>query len=165
MCGIAGIMTADGSPPSEPALERLADALAHRGPDGRGRHMADGVGMVQTRLAIIDLETGDQPIYGPAGAADGAAAIVANAEIYNYIELRQDLAGAEFTTRSDCEPALHLYLRHGLEFTGLLRGMYAIAIHDRARNRLVALHDDQGPQDLAPSPNAVKVSVATLARA
>ena len=122
MCGIAGIMTTDGSPPSEPVLKRLADALAHRGPDGRGRHMAGGVGMVQTRLAIIDLETGDQPIYAPAGAADGAA-IVANAEIYNYVELREDLAGAEFTTRSDCEPALHLYLRHGLDFTGLLLGL------------------------------------------
>ncbi|MFQ5467798.1 MAG: asparagine synthetase B, partial [Kiloniellaceae bacterium] len=69
MCGIAGIMTADGSPPGEPTLDRLADALAHRGPDGRGRHMAGGVGMVQTRLAIIDLETGDQPFYLPDGAA------------------------------------------------------------------------------------------------
>ena len=160
MCGIAGIMTADGSPPSEPALERLADALAHRGPDGRGRHMADGVGMVQTRLAIIDLETGDQPIYAPAGAAD-AAAIVANAEIYNYVELRADLAGAEFTTRSDCEPALHLYLRHGLDFTGLLRGMYAIAIHDRARNRLVLARDPFGIKPLYYTESAGRFAFAS----
>lgn len=160
MCGIAGIMTADGSPPSEPALERLADALAHRGPDGRGRHMADGVGMVQTRLAIIDLETGDQPIYAPAGARDGAA-IVANAEIYNYVELRADLAGAEFTTRSDCEPALHLYLRHGLDFTGLLRGMYAIAIHDRARNRLVLARDPFGIKPLYYTESAGRFAFAS----
>ncbi len=160
MCGIAGIMTADGSPPSEPVLERLADALAHRGPDGRGRHMADGVGMVQTRLAIIDLETGDQPIYAPAGAAD-AAAIVANAEIYNYVELRADLAGAEFTTRSDCEPALHLYLRHGLDFTGLLRGMYAIAIHDRARNRLVLARDPFGIKPLYYTESAGRFAFAS----
>ena len=65
MCGIAGIMTGEGSRPDDDLLDRLAAALRHRGPDGEGRHVGDDTGLVQTRLAIIDLETGDQPIYGP----------------------------------------------------------------------------------------------------
>ena len=143
MCGIAGIMTADGSPPSESVLERLADALAHRGPDGRGRHMAGGVGMVQTRLAIIDLETGDQPLFEPGGAA-----LICNGEIYNYIELRAGLDGVDFATGSDCEPPLHLYRRDGIGFTKALRGMYALAIHDPARGRLVLARDPFGIKPL-----------------
>ena len=86
--------------------------------------------MVQTRLAIIDLATGDQPIYEPGGAA-----LVANAEIYNYLELRAELRGERpiaFSTQSDCEPPLHLFRRHGLDFTRHLRGMYAIALYDPA---------------------------------
>jgi asparagine synthase (glutamine-hydrolysing) len=87
MCGIAGVIDAAASPPEGAILDRLAAALAHRGPDGQGRHLDGGVGMVQTRLAIIDLETGDQPLYAPAPGG-GRTALVANAEIYNYVELR-----------------------------------------------------------------------------
>ena len=143
MCGIAGIMTADGRPPEDEILSRLSAALAHRGPDGRGRHARGDVGMIQTRLAIIDLETGDQPIY-----ASGGAALVANAEIYNYVELRAQMADTDFRTRSDCEPALHLYLRHGPDFARHLRGMYAIAIHDPGRGRLVLARDPFGIKPL-----------------
>jgi len=148
MCGIAGVMSADGAPPAPATLGNLAKALSHRGPDGEGRYVSDGVGMTQTRLAIIDLETGDQPLYAPAKSGHGKAALIANAEIYNYIELRLDMGRVEFKTRSDCEPPLHLYLRHGLDFARHLRGMYAIAIHDPADNCLVLARDPFGIKPL-----------------
>lgn len=143
MCGIAGVMTADGSPPDQVVLEGMAEALGHRGPDGRGRYLAGNVGMVQRRLAIIDLETGDQPFFEPGGAA-----LVANAEIYNYVELRAALHGVNFATTSDCEPALYLYRRHGLDFVAHLRGMYAIALHDPQAGRLVLARDPFGIKPL-----------------
>src|SRR3982750_1714961 len=99
--------------------------------------------MVQTRLAIIDLATGDQPLYEPGGAA-----LIANAEIYNYVELRHELGrrqpAAVFSTESDCGPPLHLYRRYGLDFTAHLRGMYAIALHDPAAGQLVLARDPFG---------------------
>lgn len=147
MCGIAGIMTADGHPPEPGLLERMADALGHRGPDGRGRHVAGSVGLIQTRLAIIDLATGDQPIFAETPKGNRAA-IVANAEIYNYVELRRDMADTAFSTKSDCEPPLHIYLRDGIEYTGSLRGMYAIAIHDPDAGCLVLSRDPFGIKPL-----------------
>jgi len=147
MCGIAGLMTMDGRAPDEGALCAMQAALRHRGPDGEGRHIAGGVGLVQTRLAIIDLETGDQPLYAFNKHGDKCA-LVANAEIYNYLELRQDLGRQAFTTRSDCEPPLYLYLRHGLEFVDRLRGMYALAIHDPGAGRLVLARDPFGIKPL-----------------
>ncbi len=147
MCGIAGIMTRDGSAPPAGVLDALAVALAHRGPDGHGRHVDGDVGLIQTRLAIIDLETGDQPIAakGPDG---NEAVLVANGEIYNYVEVKLDLGRVPFKTRSDCEIPLQLYLREELAFTDHLRGMYAIAIHDRARGRLVLTRDPFGIKPL-----------------
>ncbi|MDP6690320.1 MAG: asparagine synthase (glutamine-hydrolyzing) [Alphaproteobacteria bacterium] len=139
MCGIAGIMTADGTAPDQGALDALQAALRHRGPDGDGRYLGEGVGLVHTRLAIIDLETGDQPLF----SADGAV-LIANAEIYNYLELRQDLGEAPLQTKSDCEPALYLYRRHGVDFANLLRGMYAIAIHDPGEGQLLLSRDPFG---------------------
>ena len=103
MCGIAGVMMANGVAPDTKVLSDLQAALAHRGPDGAGQFVGDGIGLVHSRLAIIDLVTGDQPIQG----ADGSA-LVANGEIYNYLELRQELAGIEWSTSSDCEPVLVL---------------------------------------------------------
>lgn len=143
MCGIAGIMALDGRTPDGAVLDRLADALAHRGPDGRGRHVAGDVAVIQARLAIIDLKTGDQPLHGPDGLA-----LVANAEIYNYIELRAATPEINYRTNSDCEPPLHLYRRHGLDFTRHLRGMYAIALHDPAERRLVLARDPFGIKPL-----------------
>jgi asparagine synthase (glutamine-hydrolysing) len=147
MCGIAGLMTRDGSPPDDARLQALNKALAHRGPDGEGRVIAGGVGLTQTRLAIIDLETGDQPLYAPLDGG-GKAALVANGEIYNYVELKLDMGRIKFSTRSDCEPPLHLYLRHGLNFVRHLRGMYAIAIHDPAEACLVLTRDPFGIKPL-----------------
>ena len=149
MCGIAGIMTV-GSPPPPAVLAAMEDALAHRGPDGRGRYVSGNLGMVHTRLAIIDLTTGDQPIREPGGAA-----LIANAEIYNYVELHEELSGVAFATASDCEPPLHLYRRLGIGFAEKLRGMYAMAIHDPASGRLLLSRDPFGIKPLyyAETPN------------
>ncbi|MDJ0949357.1 MAG: asparagine synthase (glutamine-hydrolyzing) [Alphaproteobacteria bacterium] len=143
MCGIAGMMSTRPEGPGSQVLDAMAAALAHRGPDGRGDYRSGNLGMVQTRLAIIDLETGDQPIHEPQGAA-----LIANAEIYNYVELRPQITGVNFTTASDCEPPLHLFRRHGLDFAHHLRGMYAIAIHDPADGRLVLARDPFGIKPL-----------------
>ncbi|HUZ73857.1 MAG TPA: asparagine synthase (glutamine-hydrolyzing) [Stellaceae bacterium] len=143
MCGIAGMMTLNGEPPQAAVLQAMEAALRHRGPDGTGHYRAGDVGMVQTRLAIIDLATGDQPLYEPGGAA-----LVANAEIYNYIELRAALPGVVFSTASDCEVPLHLYRRHGLDYARHLRGMYAIALADPASGRLVLTRDPFGIKPL-----------------
>lgn len=136
-------MRADGAPPSNETLDALARALGHRGPDGSGRYVNGSVGFVHNRLAIIDLETGDQPLHEPGGAA-----LVANGEIYNYIELRQELAGINFATGSDCELPLHLYRRMGVAYTSKLRGMYAIAIHDPEAGKLVLSRDPFGIKPL-----------------
>jgi asparagine synthase (glutamine-hydrolysing) len=143
MCGIAGMMTRTGAAPGADILRAMENALRHRGPDGTG-HYADGdVAMVQTRLAIIDLATGDQPLHEPGGAA-----LIANGEIYNYRELRAAMSDVAFVTLSDCEPPLHLYRRYGLDFPRHLRGMYAIAIHDPAHGRLVLARDPFGIKPL-----------------
>jgi len=147
MCGIAGVMTSTGAVASDRVLDILTKALAHRGPDGQGRYIARGIALVQTRLAIIDLKTGDQPIF-EGRPNDGSAALIANGEIYNYVELTAALDGVELSTRSDCEPPLHLYRRHGLDFASHLRGMYAIAIHDPEAGRLVLSRDPFGIKPL-----------------
>ncbi len=147
MCGIAGIMKRNGRAPDASILDGLEAALCHRGPDGKGRYLSGGLGMVQTRLAIIDLETGDQPLHEPAGGA-----MITNGEIYNYVELREQLSlddsGIVFTTHSDGEPALHLYRRVGLEFAEQLRGMYALAISDPDQSQLVLARDPFGIKPL-----------------
>ena len=119
MCGIAGIVTAPDAPPPDPTvLAALTRAIAHRGPDGSGHTVVGRVALVHNRLAIIDLATGDQPLFA------GSAALVANGEIYNYRELRADLPGVNFSTNSDCEPPLHLWLRDGPDYAAQLRGMF-----------------------------------------
>jgi asparagine synthase (glutamine-hydrolysing) len=143
MCGIAGIMTRDGAEPPRMSLDAMRRALLHRGPDGDDIWTRDGVGLVHTRLAIIDLETGDQPLFGP-----GETVLVANGEIYNYVELRAELPDADFATASDCEPILHYYERYGLDFVSWLRGMYALALYDPGRSRLVVSRDPFGIKPL-----------------
>ncbi|HTT75806.1 MAG TPA: asparagine synthase (glutamine-hydrolyzing) [Candidatus Binataceae bacterium] len=143
MCGIAGVMMSGGRPPDPAVLDRLTVALAHRGPDGIGRFTLPPVGLVHTRLAIVDLETGDQPFY-----ESGGAALVANGEIYNDPELRNQLRGVAFATASDCEVPLHLYCRDGNAFTEALRGMYAIAIYDPANCHLTLARDPFGIKPL-----------------
>jgi asparagine synthase (glutamine-hydrolysing) len=160
MCGIAGIMTTDGRAPDAGVLDRMVAAIAHRGPDGRGDHALDDVAMAQIRLAIIDLETGDQPLYEPGGAG-----LVANGEIYNYVELRDDLPGVDFRTASDCELPLHLYRRHGLDFVEHLRGMYGIALHDPGAGHLVLARDPFGIKPLYYAETAKGFAFASEPRA
>jgi asparagine synthase (glutamine-hydrolysing) len=148
MCGIAGLMTRDGSTPDANILHAFEATLAHRGPDGQGRYLAGGIALVQTRLSIIDLDTGDQPMFEQGAADDQAAVLVGNGEIYNYRELRDGLADVKFATRSDCEPPLYLYRRHGLDFARHLRGMYAFAIYDPEPKRLVLSRDPFGIKPL-----------------
>src|SRR5215472_3337312 len=143
MSGIAGLMMRDGSRPDAAILDRLTAALTHRGPDGNGRFSSAPVGLAHTRLAIVDLATGAQPLY-----ANQSAVLVANGEIYNDPELRAQMGGVRFATGSDCEVPLHLYQRHGTAFADFLRGMYAIAIYDPAKTRLVLARDPFGIKPL-----------------
>ncbi|HXJ00273.1 MAG TPA: asparagine synthase (glutamine-hydrolyzing) [Micropepsaceae bacterium] len=143
MCGIAGVMTSATAQPNSALLDGFLRALSHRGPDGEGRYEAPGVGLVQTRLAIIDLSTGDQPLYG-----DNGTALVANGEIYNYLELKSEFSPSEFKTHSDCEVPLATYARDGADFARALRGMYAIALHDARDHALYLTRDPFGIKPL-----------------
>ncbi len=147
MCGIAGLAMSPGSPPPNPAtLAALAAALAHRGPDGTGQAAVGRIALVQTRLAIVDITGGDQPLYA------GPAALVANGEIYNDLALRSGLPGTRFVTGSDCEPPLHLWLRDGAGYAAQLRGMFAIAIHERAQRSMTLTRDPFGIKPLYVAP-------------
>jgi len=148
MCGIAGLMTADGTAPATDVLDRMAAAIGHRGPDGRGDYVDGDVAMMQVRLAIIDLETGDQPLYAPADDEHGRLALIANGEIYNYVELRQQMSNIDYATGSDCESMLYLYREHGMDFAEHLRGMYTVAIHDPDDGALVLARDPFGIKPL-----------------
>jgi asparagine synthase (glutamine-hydrolysing) len=143
MCGIAGLVLRNGETVSTILLDRFADILAHRGPDGTGQWLDGSVGLMQTRLAIIDLDTGDQPLHGPADTH-----LVANGEIYNYVELKDALGDQDWKTRSDCEPPLVLYNSHGAAYPEHLRGMFAIALHDRASGKVTLTRDPFGIKPL-----------------
>ncbi len=143
MCGIAGIMTApDRPPPAAAALATLDAALAHRGPDGSGHSINGHVGFVHRRLSIMDVAGGDQPLFA------GAAALIGNGEVYNDPELRAEMADTRFATRSDNESPLHLWIHDGPDYASKLRGMYALAIHDRARRTLTLTRDPYGIKPL-----------------
>ncbi|MDR3517228.1 MAG: asparagine synthase (glutamine-hydrolyzing) [Azospirillaceae bacterium] len=156
MCGLAGLMTRPGVTLDETVPAALIAALRHRGPDGDGCYRNGNVTLVHTRLSIIDLPTGGQPLYGP-----GDTAIVVNGEIYNYIELRAAMPDAAFKTGSDCEPLLHLYDRHGLDFLDDTRGMYALALHDPAAGRLILARDPFGIKPLYIAETALGLAFAS----
>ncbi|HNR52406.1 MAG TPA: asparagine synthetase B, partial [Deltaproteobacteria bacterium] len=143
MCGIFGVTHAgwkDG--PWEAAVE----SIAHRGPDGHGSHVDDTVFLGHRRLSIIDLETGGQPIYNE----DRTMCIVCNGEIYNFQELRHELAarGHVFSTRSDTETVLHAYEEWGEACVERLRGMFAFAVWDIRKRELFIARDKFGIKPL-----------------
>lgn len=143
MCGIAGIVTKDGSPPAEGDVAYMTDALKHRGPDGRGVWIAPGIGLGHRRLAIIDLSIrGAQPMH----SEDGRHTVVFNGEIYNYTELKKDLEskGVHFRTDSDTEVLLELFRIEGPSCVNRLRGMFAFAIWDKETHRLFFARDRVG---------------------
>lgn len=146
MCGIGGILTYNGSKPDEKALLAMKKALGHRGPDGQGLFITRGCGLVQTRLSIIDIEGGKQPLYEDIKNKENGAVLVANGEIYNDLEIRKNYKKDFFYTGSDCEPPIHLYKKHGIDFAEKLRGMYAIAIWDK--DKLVLSRDAFGIKPL-----------------
>jgi asparagine synthase (glutamine-hydrolysing) len=145
MCGICGIASRTGSPDPD-RLDAMSASLAHRGPDSGGVHLDGPVALAARRLSIIDLAGGDQPI----GNEDGSCVVVQNGEIYNYPELRLELErdGHTFRTNCDTEVHLHLYERHGPEYARHLRGMFAVALWDARRRRLVLARDRYGIKPL-----------------
>src|SRR4051812_43217124 len=142
MCGICGIASATA--PSLDAVRAMSRALRHRGPDSAGEVATGPVALAARRLAIIDLEHGDQPI-----ATEGdAVTVVQNGEIYNHRELAAQLRGHAFRTRCDTEVIGHLYEEHGLRAFERLRGMFAIALWDARERRLVLARDRFGIKPL-----------------
>jgi asparagine synthase (glutamine-hydrolysing) len=147
MCGIAGVATADGLLPGDAALvDRMLAALAHRGPDEQRQATDSHASIGARRLSIIDLETGGQPV----APEDDAIQVTQNGEIYNYVELRQELLkrGHRLRSRGDTEVIAHLYEEHGDDFVHHLRGMFAIAIWDGRRRRLVLARDRFGKKPI-----------------
>src|SRR5205814_7902733 len=145
MCGIAGFLLRDGI--ADPALVRaMCDQIRHRGPDDEGIRVEAGCGIGMRRLSIIDLSTGHQPMSNE----DGAVWVVFNGEIYNFQELRSELIGQghRFETASDTETLVHLYEQHGVEGLRRLRGMFAFAIWDSKRRRLLLARDRFGKKPL-----------------
>src|SRR4051812_17549000 len=128
MCGIAGIAGPGQGAGSRRTVERMCAALVHRGPDADGFHFEPGLAVGMRRLAIIDVQGGDQPIYNE----DRSIGVVLNGEIYNYRELRRELEGAghRFGSDSDTEVLVHLYEEHGDALVERLRGMFAFALWD-----------------------------------
>ncbi len=145
MCGICGITTTRGAVDRE-RLAAMSATLEHRGPDSDGTYVDGGIGLAARRLSIIDLAGGDQPIANE----DGTVVVVQNGELYNYRELRAQLerAGHRFTTQGDTEVLVHAYEEWGLEFAERLRGMFAVALWDGQKRRLVLARDRFGIKPL-----------------
>jgi asparagine synthase (glutamine-hydrolysing) len=147
MCGIAGRYNFDRSRPVDArVLSAMTDAIAHRGPDADGFYHAAGIGLGHRRLSIIDLATGDQPL----GNEDGEIQVVFNGEIYNFAEVRADLAarGHRFRTGSDTEVIVHGYEEWGDRCVERFRGMFAFAVWDARRRRLLLARDRLGVKPL-----------------
>jgi asparagine synthase (glutamine-hydrolysing) len=145
MCGIAGFVRLD-QPAQASHVQAMCNEIHHRGPDDEGVHVDRGCGIGMRRLSIIDLSTGHQPISNE----DGSVWIVFNGEIYNYQELRAGLMaqGHQFRTASDTETLVHLYEQEGMDGLKRLRGMFAFAIWDARRNRLLLARDRFGKKPL-----------------
>ena len=150
MCGITGWANLDArTPPPEGArqlLRSMCERMTHRGPDSEGLMVSTGVALGMRRLAIIDLQTGEQPVT----SEDGQISVILNGEIYNYRELRADLEsrGHRFRSASDTEVLPHLYEEYGAEMVHYLNGMFAFAVWDARRRRLFIARDRFGEKPL-----------------
>ncbi len=147
MCGIAGIVAPPGRAVDPDRLRAMTAVLRHRGPDADGFLVQENVGLGHRRLSIIDLSAAaDQPLFNE----DGTVAVVFNGEIYNFRELRAELeaAGHRFTTATDSEVLVHLWEEHGAALVERLRGMFAFALWDRRRGRLLLGRDRMGKKPL-----------------
>jgi asparagine synthase (glutamine-hydrolysing) len=147
MCGISGIVNFDRARSVDPdLLERMTTAMVHRGPDDDGYFVGDNAGFGHRRLSIIDLGGGKQPIFNE----DESVLIVFNGEIYNYADLTSELTrlGHRFKSRSDTEAIVHAYEQYGDACVDHLRGMFAFAIWDRRRKRLLVARDRLGIKPL-----------------
>lgn len=147
MCGIVGAVSASGnSLVDRVAAQRMCDAIVHRGPDSVGIRFDDGVFLGMRRLAIIDLAGGEQPIF----SENRRVCAVVNGEIYNYRSLREELecSGHRFASASDVECVVHAYEEYGTEAFAKLRGMFAIALWDEDRQRLLLVRDRFGKKPL-----------------
>lgn len=147
MCGIAGILHFDPSRTAdESLLKKMTDSLVHRGPDGEGFFCRNNVGLGHRRLSIIDLSTGDQPMF----SEDKSISIIFNGEIYNYIELRDELKklGCKFYTNSDTEVIIRAYETWGIDCQNKLNGMWAFALWDERKKQLFISRDRIGEKPL-----------------
>lgn len=144
MCGFVGILNKNGNSIRPEILRSMADTIHYRGPDEEGMFLNDHIGFHHKRLSIIDLKTGQQPM------TYRDYTIVFNGEIYNYIELRNELItkGHHFTTTSDTEVILHAYHEYGDAFVDRLNGMFAFIIYDQKNNRLYVARDHFGIKPL-----------------
>jgi len=163
MCGIAGIVRAPGEAPSRESLEAMGCALAHRGPDDATQAIYGRAGFSFRRLSIIDVAGGAQPIDNE----DGTAHVVLNGEIYNYLELRAELEahGHRFRTHSDVETVVHGYEQWGDAVVRRLRGMFAFALWDESRQRLLLARDRLGKKPLVYHEAGGRLSFASELRA
>ena len=146
MCGIVGFVSKNSSEQDRTILEKMNEAIAHRGPDDDGFYLGEGVALGMRRLSIIDVAGGKQPIHN----ADKTKWIVFNGEIYNYQQLREDLEkrGHKFYTNSDTEAIVHLYDEYGADCLQHLRGMFAIAIWDTVDKSLFLARDRVGKKPI-----------------
>ncbi len=146
MCGIAGFFQLDHASPSGNILRNMADAMKLRGPDGEGFFIENSLALAHRRLAVIDLSTGDQPMT----AQDGKYTIVFNGEIFNFLDLKQELEakGHTFRTKSDTEVILELYRAYGTDAFRRMNGFFAFALYDKGENKLIICRDRLGVKPL-----------------
>ena len=143
MCGIAGFISIGDKRPADPKIVmQMAETLTHRGPDSAGYFVDGHAALGFRRLSIIDLETGNQPIYNE----DGSVVVICNGEIFNYRELRRTLErqGHTFRTKTDVEVLVHLYEENGIDFLNELNGQFAFAIYDRKNQAMFLARDQLG---------------------
>ncbi|MBT4922828.1 MAG: asparagine synthase (glutamine-hydrolyzing) [Rickettsiales bacterium] len=148
MCGIAGLFGNINDAKKQHLTNVFNDALLERGPDGFGEYYEQNIFLFHRRLSIIDLESGGQPLYFHDEKGSLKYVLIVNGEIYNYLELRQEFDNEIFKTKSDCEVILHLFDKYKANFTQKLRGMYAIALYDVQKSRLILSRDNYGIKPL-----------------